>query len=73
MHAEPMEIRLSEAERIARVYYRAHDGDGWAALVHALEDALADLAEAERQSLLRGRLISHGYVRGGLTGDEAPR
>ena len=64
MHAEPVEIRLSEAERIALVYYRAHGRDGWAALVHALEDALADLAEAEQRSLRRDRLISRGYVRG---------
>lgn len=63
-HQAPVEIRPSEAETIALAYYRAHGLDGWAALVHALEDALADLSEAERRSLRRDRLISHGYVRG---------
>jgi len=70
MHASPneppVEIRLTEAERIALAYHRAARGDAWAALVRAIEDALADLTEAERRTMQRDRLISHGYVRGGL-------
>ncbi|TXN78288.1 hypothetical protein [Methylobacterium sp. WL8] len=60
----PVEIRLSEAETIALAYRRAARGDVWIALVRAIEDALSDLAEAERRTLQRDRLISHGYVRG---------
>jgi hypothetical protein len=60
----PVEIRLTEAEAIALAYHRAARGDAWAALVRAIKDALADLAEAERRTLRRDRLISHGYVRG---------
>jgi len=70
MHAHPqelpVEIRLTEAERIALAYHRAARGDAWAALVRAIEDALADLTEAERRTMQRDRLISHGYVRGSL-------
>ena len=51
-HQPPVEIRLTEAETIA--------------LVQVVEDALADLAEAERRSLRRDRLVSRGYVRGQL-------
>lgn len=63
-HEPPVEIRLTEAETIALAYRRAARGDAWAALVQAIEDALADLAEAERRSLRRDRLVSRGYVRG---------
>ena len=70
MHAHPQEppseIRLSEAERIALAYHRAARGDAWTALVRAVEDALADLAEAERRTMQRDRLISRGYVRGAV-------
>ena len=70
MHASPqeppVEIRLTEAERIALAYHRAARGDAWAALVRAVEDALADLAEAERRTMQRDRLISRGYVRGAV-------
>ena len=59
----PVEIRLTEAEAIALAYHRAARGDAWAALVRAIEDALADLAEAERRTLQRDSLISRGYVR----------
>ena len=45
---------------------RAARGDAWTALVRVVEDALADLAEAERRSLRRDRLVSHGYVGGRL-------
>lgn len=54
----------TEAETIALAYYRAHQRDGWAALVHAIEDALDDLAAADAAIRERGRQISHGYVRG---------
>ena len=68
MHPEPyeppVEIRLSEAETIALAYRRAARGDAWSALVWAIEDALSDLAEAERRTMRRDRLISRGYVRG---------
>ena len=67
----PVEIRLSEAETIALAYRRAARGDGWAALVRAIEDALADLAEAERRTLQRDRLISRGYVRAGAAAPSA--
>ncbi|MCJ2082460.1 hypothetical protein [Methylobacterium sp. J-090] len=63
-HEPPVEIRLTEAERIALAYHRAARGDAWTALVRAVEDALADLAEAERRTMQRDRLISRGYVRG---------
>lgn len=53
----------TEAETIALAYYRAHQRDGWAALVHAIEDALSDLTAAESALRERGRQISHGYVR----------
>lgn len=59
----PVDIRLSEAEAIALAYHRAARGDAWTALVRAVEDALADFAEAERRSMQRDRLISRGYVR----------
>jgi len=41
-----------------------HHRDGWAALVHVVEDALRDLAAADSALRERGRQISHGYVRG---------
>ena len=65
-HQPPVEIRLTEAETIALAYRRAARGDAWIALVQVVEDALADLAEAERRSLRRDRLVSRGYVRGRL-------
>ena len=67
----PVEIRPTEAEAIAWAYRMIACGDPWAALVRAIEDALADLAEAERRSLRRDRLVSRGYVRGGLPGTVA--
>ena len=63
-HEPPVEIRLSEAETIALAYQRAALRDAWVALVRVVEDALSDLAEAERRTLQRDRLISRGYVRG---------
>ena len=64
----PVEIRPSEAETIALAYHRAADGDAWAALVRAIEDALADLDEAQRRAAAQGRLVSRGYARVRLTG-----
>lgn len=58
------ETEPTEAERIAHAYRVASGGNAWAALVRVVEDALTDLAEAERRSLRRDRLISYGYVRG---------
>jgi hypothetical protein len=66
MDREAVEIRLSDAEVIALAYHWAARGDAWTALVRAVEDALADLAEAERRTMQRDRLISHGYVRGAV-------
>ena len=68
MHAQslamPPETGSTEAERIASAYCAAAGGDARIALVHAVADALADLAEAERRAHQRDRLISKGYVRG---------
>jgi hypothetical protein len=63
-HEPPVEFRLTEAEAIALHYYQAAHRDGWAALVQAIADALADLDVAERQVDDLGRLVSHGYARG---------
>ncbi|MCJ2113325.1 hypothetical protein ACFZ8E_04085 [Methylobacterium sp. HMF5984] len=62
----PVEIRSTEAEAIAWAYRLVACGDAWAALVRAIEDALSDLAEAERRTEQRDRLISYGYVRAGV-------
>ncbi|GJD87439.1 MULTISPECIES: hypothetical protein [Methylobacterium] len=73
MHCNPVEVVPSEAKRIAYAYQLAADGDARAALVHAIDDALTDLAEAERRSLRSDRLISRGFDWGGvpLTGPKA--
>jgi hypothetical protein len=63
-HEPPVEFRLTEAEAIALHYYQTAHRDGWAALVQAIADALADLDAAERQVDDQGRLVSHGYARG---------
>ncbi len=55
----------TEAETIASAYLYASKGDARSALLHAIEDALADLSEAERRTMSRDRLISRGYVRAG--------
>lgn len=62
-HEPPVDIRLTEAEAIALHYYQAAHRDGWAALVRAIADALADLDAAERHIADHGRLVSHGYAR----------
>ncbi|KAB1075186.1 hypothetical protein [Methylobacterium planeticum] len=51
-------------EAIAAAYLEAADGDSALAIRRIIQDALTDLCEAERRTLRRDRLISHGYVRG---------
>ena len=63
-HEPPVEFRLTEAEAIGLHYYQAAHRDGWAALVQAITDALADIDAAERHLADHGRLVSHGYARG---------
>ena len=63
---EPVEVRPSEAEQIAYAYRPAAQGNTWTALVRAIEDALQDLAAAERQLQQQESLTSRGYVRGRL-------
>nr|WP_142581627.1 hypothetical protein [uncultured Methylobacterium sp.] len=70
MQHQPADIPQTEAERIAAAYLGRAGGDARAALIQAVSDALADLAEAERRSLRRDRLISRGYVRGAYTQDK---
>ncbi len=66
MHDRATDHPPSEVERIAAAYVQAAHGNLRAALGSAIADALADLAEAERRSLQRDRLISRGYVRGAM-------
>lgn len=54
----------TEAECIAQAYRDAHHGDDRAALVAAIDDALADLAAAERRAEAVQREVSRGFVRG---------
>lgn len=56
----------STVETIALAYLEAARQDAQAAIRQVIADALTDLCEAERRSLRRDRLISRGYVRGGL-------
>lgn len=65
-HQQSEEVSVSEAERIAYAYRTAAAGNTWDALVQAVQDALADLAEGERRTRQEHRLISRGYVRGVL-------
>lgn len=51
-------------ERIAAAYLSAAGGNAGLAMRRIIVDALTDLCEAERRTLRRDRLISHGYVRG---------
>jgi hypothetical protein len=61
----PWDWTPTEAETIALAFYRAHRRDGWAALVHAIEDALRDLDATDGAIRAQGRQISRGYVRAG--------
>jgi len=60
---------LSPVEVIARAYLGLTGDDARVALREAIADALADLAEAERRTQQKDRLISRGYVRGALCND----
>ncbi len=53
-------------DSIAAAYMEAAGQDPEKAMRRVIEDALVDLCEAERRTLRRDRLISHGYVRGAL-------
>lgn len=63
---EPVEVRPFEAERIADAYRLAAQGNARTALVRAIDDALRDLAAAERRLQQQESLISPGYVRARL-------
>ena len=60
----PAPAWIAPAEAIVAAYLEEADGDAILALHRAVADALTDLCEAERRTLRRDRLISHGYVRG---------
>ena len=66
MRPLPEEVPASEAERIAYAYRLTAGGNAWDALLQVVEDTLADLAEAERRTQRRDRLISKGYVRSAI-------
>lgn len=53
-------------DTIAAAYLQAAGGDPVRAMRSLVRDALTDLCEAERRTLRRDRLISHGYVRGAI-------
>ena len=50
MHGQPIEVLPSEAERIVFAYQLVADGDAWAALVRAVEDALDRIVVASSGS-----------------------
>ncbi|HEY8566381.1 MAG TPA: hypothetical protein VIL65_12830 [Beijerinckiaceae bacterium] len=50
-------------EQVVCGYLDGADGDAQRALRHVVADAFADLAEMERRSAQKDRLISRGYVR----------
>lgn len=53
-------------EAIAQAYLVTTAGNEGQALRIAITDALADLMVADRRARAHSRLISRGYVRGGL-------
>ncbi|KQT84998.1 hypothetical protein ASG51_02770 [Methylobacterium sp. Leaf465] len=53
-------------EAIAQAYLVTTAGNEGQALRIAITDALADLMEGDRRARAHSRLISRGYVRGGL-------
>ncbi|MDR7038458.1 hypothetical protein J2X36_003222 [Methylobacterium sp. BE186] len=65
-NSQPEEVQPSEAEWIAFAYHSATQDDLWAALMRAIEAAVADLAGADRRLEQERSLISHGYVRAQL-------
>ncbi|MGU3359430.1 hypothetical protein ACLBWX_03760 [Methylobacterium sp. M6A4_1b] len=60
----PAPAWTASAETIVDAYLEEAGGDAIVALHRAVADALTDLCEAERRTLRRDRLISHGFVRG---------
>lgn len=64
----PLDGHASTVEAIAAAYLTAAGGDAGLAIRRIIADALTDLCEAERRTLRRDRLISHGYVRGRVDG-----
>ena len=54
-------------ETIVTAYVEAAEGDVEKALIQVVEDALANLLEAERRTHRAERLISKGYARGQIT------
>lgn len=63
---EPSTATHATVDSIAAAYLEAAGQDPMQAMHRVIEDALVDLCEAERRTQRRDRLISHGYVRGGL-------
>ncbi|GJD73841.1 hypothetical protein [Methylobacterium goesingense] len=55
-------VAMSEAEMIALAYEEAAGGDTRRALRQAIEDVMA----LERKLAATERMVSHGFVRGGL-------
>lgn len=64
--AHKLPLPPDTAKLIAAAYVAEASGDVALALQRAIADALADLIEAERRTLVRDRLVSRGYVRGRL-------
>lgn len=56
-------------EAIAQAYLVTTEGNEGQALRIAITDALADLMDGGRRARAHSRLISRGYVRGGLDDD----
>ncbi|MCE4226762.1 hypothetical protein HCU64_23760 [Methylobacterium sp. C25] len=56
----------SEVDAIVEAYLIRAGGSPGTALRMAVQDALADLWEAERRAGEQNRLISRGYARAGL-------
>lgn len=59
-------------EAIAQAYLRTTEGDAGQALRFAITDAMADLMASDMRTRGLSRLISRGYVRGGLDEHDGP-
>lgn len=55
--------------RIVSAYLEDAEGDPYRALYLLLDEALADLTEAERRTRLADRVVSRGYVCGRCVAD----
>ena len=67
MSASILERRChTTIKAIVSAYVEAAEGDRDQALRRVVSDALADLTEAERRAVNAERLVSKGYVRGGV-------